>query len=338
MIKKVLISISILGLLAFLSVVYMKNQVEDYINQPLNIESETLYTLSSGASFNRTLAQLSEQNIIHDSLASKIVSRLYPQYTSVKAGTYLIKPGNTLAETLTLFVSGDEHHFSLTFVEGSTFKEWRKWLNEAPNLTHDTQVLTEAEIAAELGIEQQKLEGLFLAETYYYTFGMSDLEILKKAHKQLTQSLELAWAKKQNNLPLKDSYEALILASIIEKETAVESERRRVSSVFVNRLNKGMRLQTDPTVIYGMGDKYDGDIRKKDLRTPTPYNTYTINGLPPTPIAMPGKASIEAAVNPEASKYLYFVASGKGGHVFTTNLKAHNRAVRAYLKELRKKK
>ncbi|MDF5601826.1 endolytic transglycosylase MltG, partial [Vibrio parahaemolyticus] len=211
-------------------------------------------------------------------------------------------------------------------------------LKSAPYLKHDLTDLSEKEMAAKLGIEREKLEGLFLAETYHYTAGASESQLLKRAHRKLNKILDASWEARQEKLPLQDKYEALILASIIEKETAIDSERERVASVFINRLNKRMRLQTDPTVIYGMGDAYDGNIRKKDLRTPTPYNTYTINGLPPTPIAMAGEASIEAALNPESSNYLYFVASGKGGHVFSKSLAEHNRAVRAYLRELRKNK
>ncbi|MFA0677922.1 endolytic transglycosylase MltG, partial [Vibrio sp. 10N.222.51.A6] len=172
----------------------------------------------------------------------------------------------------------------------------------------------------------------------HYTYGTTDLDLLKRAHRDLMNVVNDEWENRADKLPLKSPYEALILASIIEKETAVASERERVSSVFVNRLNKRMRLQTDPTVIYGMGASYKGNIRKKDLRTPTPYNTYTMSGLPPTPIAMAGKASINAALNPEKSNYLYFVASGTGGHVFSKSLTEHNRAVRAYLKQLRKNK
>jgi len=337
-IKKITIFLALVAMIAAAGYGYITKQVEQYVTQPLQIEQDQIFTLKSGTSFNRVLAQLTEQGWIKSNDVSRLVRRLHPELTQLKAGTYLLQPGLNLTQTLELLKSGKEHQFAITFVEGSTFKEWREALVDASHLEHELTGLSEADIAVKLGLEHEKLEGLLLAETYHYTFGTSDLDILKRASSKLQQVLNTQWEKRQDKLPLKTPYEALILASIIEKETAVEEERERVASVFVNRLNKRMRLQTDPTVIYGMGDKYDGNIRKKDLRTPTPYNTYTIFGLPPTPIAMPGEASIEAALNPESSKYLYFVASGTGGHVFSKSLAEHNRAVRAYLKQLRSKK
>jgi len=337
-IKKITIFLALVAMIAAAGYGYITKQVEQYVTQPLQIEQDQIFTLKSGTSFNRVLAQLTEQGWIKSNDVSRLVRRLHPELTQLKAGTYLLQPGLNLTQALELLKSGKEHQFAITFVEGSTFKEWREALVGASHLEHELTGLSEADIAVKLGLEHEKLEGLLLAETYHYTFGTSDLDILKRASSKLQQVLNIQWEKRQDKLPLKTPYEALILASIIEKETAVEEERERVASVFVNRLNKRMRLQTDPTVIYGMGDKYDGNIRKKDLRTPTPYNTYTIFGLPPTPIAMPGEASIEAALNPESSKYLYFVASGTGGHVFSKSLAEHNRAVRAYLKQLRSKK
>ncbi|WP_333703920.1 endolytic transglycosylase MltG [Vibrio hepatarius] len=335
MIKKITFFLALVALIAAAGYIYITKQVEQYITQPLQIEQEQIFTIKPGTSFSRVLADLTEEQYIAQSDVVKLVRRLHPELTQLKAGTYLLEPGLNLTQALEVFKQGKEHQFSITFVEGSTFKEWREALVNASYLEHEISGLSEAEIAKLLGIEHEKLEGLLLAETYHYTFGTSDLDILQRAAQKLQQVLDQQWQTRQDKLPLKTPYEALILASIIEKETAVEEERERVASVFVNRLNKRMRLQTDPTVIYGMGDKYDGNIRKKDLRTPTPYNTYVISGLPPTPIAMPGEASIAAALNPEASNYLYFVASGKGGHVFSKTLNEHNRAVRAYLKQLR---
>jgi UPF0755 protein len=334
-IKKITFFLALVALIAAAGYIYITKQVEQYITQPLQIEQEQIFTIKPGTSFSRVLADLTEEQYIAQSDVVKLVRRLHPELTQLKAGTYLLEPGLNLTQALEVFKQGKEHQFSITFVEGSTFKEWREALVNASYLEHEISGLSEAEIAKLLGIEHEKLEGLLLAETYHYTFGTSDLDILQRAAQKLQQVLDQQWQTRQDKLPLKTPYEALILASIIEKETAVEEERERVASVFVNRLNKRMRLQTDPTVIYGMGDKYDGNIRKKDLRTPTPYNTYVISGLPPTPIAMPGEASIAAALNPEASNYLYFVASGKGGHVFSKTLNEHNRAVRAYLKQLR---
>ncbi|MFY2508182.1 endolytic transglycosylase MltG [Vibrio pectenicida] len=338
MIKKVTVLLVCVALFAIAGYVYIGQKMELFINQTLTLKQERIYTINPGESFNRVLSSLSQDQLIETSKLNSLVHRFYPEMAEVKAGTYLLIPGMTLKQALELLKTGKEHQFAITFVEGSTFLEWRELLQQSPHLEHRTTDLSEAEIAEQIGVKNKKLEGLLLAETYHYTVGTSDLDIFQRAASQLQQVLEEQWAQSHKNLPLNSPYEALILASIIEKETALESERQRIAAVFVNRLNKRMRLQTDPTVIYGMGDKYDGNIRKKDLRTPTPYNTYTIFGLPPTPIAMPGEASIEAALNPEDSNYLYFVASGDGGHVFSKTLAEHNRAVRAYLKKLRSSK
>ncbi|MFV0487119.1 MAG: endolytic transglycosylase MltG [Vibrio fluvialis] len=335
MIKKLVSLLFTLLALAAVGYFYVTKQVDVYLSQPLDIQSEQLVTIPSGTSLNGALSLMTKHGWIDSQFAEKLVRRFHPELTQIKAGTYQLMPDMKLAQALQLLVSGKEHQFAITFVEGSRFSEWMAILEQNEQLKHTLTESSEADIAKQLGIEQSKLEGLFLAETYHFTKGVSDLDILKRAHRKLEGILNSAWETRQENLPLMSPYQALILASIIEKETAVESERERIASVFVNRLNKRMRLQTDPTVIYGMGDNYDGNIRKKDLRAPTPYNTYVINGLPPTPIAMPGEASIRAALNPEQSAYLYFVASGNGGHVFSKNLTEHNRAVRAYLKQLR---
>ncbi len=337
MIKKLFILLILAAVAVIGGCSYIEKQVDDYVEQTINITKPELVTIKSGMSFQAVLARFEAMGWVNKSRYSKLTRLLHPELTKLKAGTFQIQPGYSFREALLHIGEGKEHQFSITFVEGSRFSEWRTLLAKAELLNNDSAAMTEAEIAAQLGIKQSKLEGLFLAETYYYTAGTSDLDILKRSHQNLSNTLDQAWKNRQTPTPLKSSYEALILASIIEKETAVEEERTRVASVFINRLNRGMRLQTDPTVIYGMGNKYTGTIYKKDLRTPTPYNTYTIYGLPPTPIAMAGKASINAALNPDKTRYLYFVASGKGGHVFSKNLKDHNRAVQAYRKQLRNK-
>ncbi|MGR5221152.1 endolytic transglycosylase MltG [Vibrio parahaemolyticus] len=338
MIKKLFLALLFLVAIAMGGFFYVKNNVEQFVQQPLRLDEPQLVTVKRGNNLNTIITTFSENDWIDAPQYDSLVRRFHPELTQLKVGTFQITPDMTFAQAVETIISGKEYQLAITFIEGSTFKEWRELFTNAEHLEHKTEQMSEAEIAAALGIEREKLEGLFLAETYHYSVGDSDLDILNRANRKLEAILENSWEARQQNLPLKNSYEALILASIIEKETSVPSERERVAAVFVNRLNKRMRLQTDPTVIYGMGDRYDGNIRKKDLREPTPYNTYVINGLPPTPIAMPGEASILAAVNPEDSNYLYFVASGKGGHVFSKNLRDHNRAVQQYLKHLRSNK
>ncbi|MCP3699779.1 MAG: endolytic transglycosylase MltG [Aliivibrio sp.] len=335
MLKKLIIIILFLAVAALGAGFWAYQQAINFTQQSVMLEKAQLVEVKSGTSYRKLIRQFEEKKWISDTQWARFTHKLNPQLTNIKAGTYWVEPNQTLAEVLTQFKTGKEHQFSITFVEGSRFSEWQQQLEQAPYLEHELEGMSEEGIASKLGIERSKLEGLFLAETYHYTAGMSDFDILERSHNALVALLDAEWETKSANLPLKSSYEALILASIIEKETAIDSERERVSSVFVNRLKRGMRLQTDPTVIYGMGDKYDGNIRKKDLRTPTAYNTYTINGLPPTPIAMAGPASIKAALHPETSRYLYFVADGTGGHKFTKSLVEHNKAVRAYLRTLR---
>ncbi|PFG55820.1 UPF0755 protein [Vibrio sp. ES.051] len=337
MIKKLLVFVVLMAMIGAAAVFYVVSQAKQYVEKPVLLEQPQLFTIENGTSFHHVIRDLVENKVIEASEYTRLIPHLYSELLQVRSGTYLLDPKMSLYQVLEHLNTGKEHQFAITFVEGSRFSEWIEQLKTAPHIDHDLTGLSEKEMAFKLGIERDKLEGLFLAETYHYTAGASESELLKRAHRKLNKILDMNWETRQEDLPLQDKYEALTLASIIEKETAIDTERERVASVFVNRLNKGMRLQTDPTVIYGMGDEYDGNIRKKDLRTATPYNTYVINGLPPTPIAMAGEASIKAALNPEKSKYLYFVASGKGGHVFSKSLAEHNRAVRAYLRELRKK-
>ena len=251
-----------------------------------------LFTVEKGAHAARLIAELGEGET--SPWAVRLWLRGHPELVAIKSGTYEIKEGAPLKETLSLFASGKEFHFSLTFVEGSRFEDWLKQLSSAPYLER-------------LTVEQ------------------------RRAYQDMKAFLDASWEKRQANLPYKTPYEALIMASIIEKETGQPDERAQIASVFVNRLRLGMKLQTDPTVIYGVKERYDGNIRRSDLTDVNPYNTYVIDGLPPTPIAMPGKASIEAALNPLSTDYLYFVAKGGGAHYFSKTLDEHNRAVREYI-------
>lgn len=335
MLKKLLFLILLIAIGAVGVGFWGYQQATQFTEQPVLLKDAQLIEVKPGTSYRKLVRQFEQKQWISETKWARFTHRLFPELTEIKAGTYWVEPNQSLATVLTQLKTGKEHQFSITFVEGSRFSEWQQQLEQAPYLDHELSNFSEKEIAEKLRVDRSKLEGLFLAETYHYTAGMSDFDILERSHNALVALLDAEWKTKSANLPLKSSYEALILASIIEKETAIDSERERVSSVFVNRLKRGMRLQTDPTVIYGMGDKYDGNIRKKDLRTPTAYNTYTINGLPPTPIAMAGPASIKAALHPETSRYLYFVADGTGGHKFTKSLVEHNKAVRAYLRTLR---
>jgi UPF0755 protein len=248
----------------------------------------------------------------------------------IRAGSYEITAGTTPRGLLEKMVLGDETLVTVRLIEGWTFRQFRAELARAPGLRQDTAAMSDKQIMEALGRPGVHPEGRFFPDTYAYSRGSSDLAVLRRALNAMERRLAAAWEQRAAGVPLRSPDEALILASIVEKETGLEADRGQVAGVFANRLRIGMRLQTDPTVIYGLGEAFDGNLRRRDLETDTPYNTYTRAGLPPTPIAMPGKRSLLAAVNPEATKALYFVARGDGTSVFSENLADHNRAVNRY--------
>jgi UPF0755 protein len=248
----------------------------------------------------------------------------------IRAGSYEVHAGVTPRSLLGKMVRGDEVLESVRLGEGWTFRQFRAVLAASPQLRQTITAMSDDEVMAALGQPGVAAEGRFFPDTYLYSRGVSDLTVLRRAHAAMQRELAQAWADRAPGLPLESADQALVLASIVEKETGVDADRARVAGVFANRLRLGMRLQTDPTVIYGLGDAFDGNLRRRDLETDTPFNTYTRAGLPPTPIAMPGRASLRAAVNPEPTKALYFVARGDGSSEFSETLDAHNRAVNRY--------
>lgn len=256
--------------------------------------------------------------------------RLSGQDRKMRAGNYEIPVGTTPQSLLARLVRGEDSQRVLTIVEGWSFRQVRAALAKEENLKHDSAVMTPEQIMDALGKHGLAAEGRFFPDTYAFSKGSSDIALLRRAMQAMDKRLEAAWSLKQDDSPLKSADELLILASIVEKETGKAADRGLVAGVFANRLRIGMLLQTDPTVIYGLGDKFDGNLRKRDLQTDTPWNTYTRVGLPPTPIAMPGKASLIAAVQPDKTKALYFVARGDGSSHFSESLDEHNRAVNTF--------
>lgn len=329
---------AVLGLLAIAAALAAVH-VNRFLHTPVNVDDAGLdFVIESGSTFRAISDELAETGVISDSRLFRLWARWQGQAGSVQAGDYLIEAGTTPARLLEQFTSGDVKLYSFTIIEG-----WNRWelLDALHDHDHIDASLTEEDWPAlleDLGAGTLQPEGLFLPETYRFPRNTSDREVLRQAYRLMQEVLAEEWAGRDENLVISTPYEALVLASIIEKETARGDERPRISGVFSRRLQKRMRLQTDPTVIYGIGPGFNGNLTRRDLQTDTPYNTYTRGGLPPTPIAMPGRDSINAALHPAPGDELYFVATGlgDGSHTFSTTKEEHDAAVAEYLRQLRR--
>ena len=306
-------------------------QYQKALNAPLVAEGDGIITVKRGDTLASLNHELVQRGVIHSDWVLPVYARLNPQAANIKAGDYRIDASASLPSLMNDITNGKVVVYNITVVEGKTFKDLRASLVQTAGIEHTLNDKTDAQIATLLGIDGSP-EGWFMPETYQFHRGSNDLELLKRMYGEMQRTLEQEWPNRAEGLPLANPYQALTLASIIEKETGVASERPQIAGVFVRRLQKDMLLQTDPSVIYGAAD-YHGDLTRKHLQTDTPYNTYINKGLPPTPIALPGKASIQAALHPADGDSLYFVADGKGGHTFSATYEEHQQAVARYLKQ-----
>ncbi len=318
-------------LLSIIVAAFVGIQYKNFNDAPLQIPADGLvFTIDAGSSLSVVANNLARHGIITEPLIFRFFAQLKGQAHSIRTGEYLLQPGLSANALLQRFVAGKSIEYSLTIPEGWTFKMVMQALQDNAELNDTLSGKSAADIMTLLGNSDLHAEGQIFPDTYAFPRGSSDLQFLQRAHRKMQQVLQAEWDNREEGLPLKSSYEALILASIVERETGVAEERPQIAGVFIRRLKKGMKLQTDPTVIYGMGDRYKGNIRRKDLREDTPYNTYVHKGLTPTPISMPGQDAIRAVLHPARGKSLYFVAKGNGTHKFSDTLKQHNAAVRKY--------
>ena len=323
--------LAVMTVVIVLAVLVFYLQIRSFAYSAMDVPQEgKIYTVVAGQGLIRVAGSLQKQGVISD--ADKFVwyARFAGNADHIKAGEYELESGMAPVDLLQQLIEGRVKQYPLTIVEGWTFSQLRNALAEQEKISHLLKGKSDAEVMTLLGFPGQHPEGHFLPDTYLFPAGSRDIDILRRAHEALTKVLEVEWSRREADLPYQTAYDALIMASIVEKETAVTSEREQIAGVFVRRLKKRMRLQTDPTVIYGMGDTYKGNIRKRDLKADTPYNTYTRRGLPPTPIALAGQPAIRAALHPDKGDALYFVAKGDGSHYFSSTVEEHNRAVRKY--------
>lgn len=325
---------SLLGLIVLIAVMAISwayFSYQQFLHTPIAIQQPLVFEVKSGSGATAVVEQLAQLEVISQPQFGQVFVRLNPELTAIKAGRYALLPEMKITDVFALLTSGQTIQYSFTLVEGINIHQLIAALRTHPELDISAlEGLSDAEIIAKVKLSYEHPEGAFFADTYHFPAGYSAMKLLERAHQRLLTVLQQEWQSKADNLPYQRPYDALIMASIIEKETAVEAERPVIAGVFVRRLQKRMRLQTDPTVIYGIGVDFDGNITRKHLRTDTPYNTYTRHGLPPTPIAMVGRAAINAALNPAAGTQLYFVAKGDGSHYFSDTLEEHNKAVRKY--------
>ncbi|MGD2075312.1 MAG: endolytic transglycosylase MltG [Gammaproteobacteria bacterium] len=316
--------------LSFLAA-WLLMEFQSFRQNPLNIpETGVNLVVKPGTSLRSLASRLAERQVLDQPLYLVLLGRHLDLDSRIKAGEYQLPAGINPEQLLERLADGRVVQHGITLIEGENFQQMMARVRQDPVLEHTVQSHEAEEIMAAIGYPGVHPEGRFLPETYHFPRGTTDVDLLQRAYREMEGFLAQAWPERDVDLPLDTAYEALILASIVEKETAVPEERARIAGVFVRRLQTGMKLQTDPTVIYGMGERYDGDIRFRDLRRDTPYNTYTRAGLPPTPIAMPGKDAVLAALHPADGNALYFVARGDGSHHFSRTLAEHNKAVDRY--------
>lgn len=328
--KRYLLLLGVLVLGASALLLAGRVYLEVWSSRPLSVQATEVISVPSGSSLYRISNQLEASGMIDSARLFRLYGRLHAGKGHIKAGDYEVVPGMSAADLYQKFDSGAVLQYSVTLVDGQTFASFRATLANTPKLV---QLLDQQDIGDLLkswGSEQFHPEGLFFPDTYTYQSGDSDISILQRAYLRMQQQLMSAWETRSADLPYRSPYEALIMASIVEKETGVPEERGQIAGVFVNRLRLNMRLQTDPTVIYGLGERFKGNIKKSHLNEYTPYNTYRIDGLPPTPIANPGKAAIDAALHPAPTDALFFVAKGDGSHQFSVTLADHEVAVKKY--------
>jgi UPF0755 protein len=320
-----------LFVLAVLAALMLAGGLAWYGNQPLHIEPlPKTFNVMPGTHLRSLSVMLEREGVIGNAPVFWLLGRVLGKGATLKAGVYTLDKPLTPLALYGMIERGEVSQAVVQFIEGWNWREVRAALAAQPLLKHDSAGMSDAELLQAIGAEASYPEGLLFPDTYFYAPHSSDLNVLRRAYRLQHEKLMAAWETRALGLPYRTPYEALIMASIVEKETGAAFERPQIAAVFMNRLRLGMRLQTDPTVIYGMGERYDGNLRRIDLQTDTPYNTYTRSGLPPTPIAMPSEAAIQAALNPAKTDALYFVSRNDGTHVFSSNLDAHNRAVNRY--------